>query len=190
LVTARVYDDRDELGVDHRLDLLDLRVGVALRVGYRQTFDEAPLLQLVRHVFDRASRLFHPRRDRIDIYPAELIWWLVLAVDAVGRREGRACSRDKRQRRRRFAQYSWSSKRPPSVMSRSAKRLRHDSAVAETMVVDSSADFRCRLVVATSLATSASSCQGEGTPIYVADVLPRVCGVGAKLRATSARRVA
>ena len=88
-----VDDDRVELGVDHRLDLLDLRVGVALGVRDRQAIDQALLLQHVRHVLDRAGRLLHPRRDRIDVGPADLEGRLVLALDAIGRckRGTRAC---------------------------------------------------------------------------------------------------
>jgi hypothetical protein len=67
-----VDDDRIELGVDHRLDLLDLCVGVALGVGDRQAIDQTLLFQHVCHILDRAGRLLHPRRDRIDVGPAYL----------------------------------------------------------------------------------------------------------------------
>ena len=88
-----VDDDRIEFGVDHRLDLLDLRIGVALGVRDRQAIDKALLFQHIRHILDRAGRLLHPRRDRIDVRPADLEGRLVLALDAIGRckRRTRAC---------------------------------------------------------------------------------------------------
>src|SRR5271166_5714227 len=92
-----VDNDRIELRVDHRLDLLDLRVGVALGVGDRQAFDEAFLLELVRHVFDCPGGLLHPRRDRINVGPADLIRRLVLALDAVGSCERRTGAQHERQ---------------------------------------------------------------------------------------------
>ena len=40
-------DDGVDIGIDHRLDLLDLRIGVALRVGDDQLVDQTLLLQLL-----------------------------------------------------------------------------------------------------------------------------------------------
>ena len=77
-------DDGVDIGVDHRLDLLDLGVGVALGVGDDQLVDEALLLQLLDLCLDRALGLLHPGRHRIDVGPADRVGRLAVALDAVG----------------------------------------------------------------------------------------------------------
>ena len=84
------HDDGVDIGVDHRLDLLDLRVGVALGVGDHELVDEALLLELVDDVLDRALGLLHPGRDRVDVGPADGVGRLAVAGDALGHGHGRA----------------------------------------------------------------------------------------------------
>ena len=69
----RAGDEQDgvDIGIDHRLDLLDLRIGVALRVSDDELVDEALLLQLFHLGGDRAFGLLHPGRHRIDVRPAQ-----------------------------------------------------------------------------------------------------------------------
>ena len=74
--------------VDHRLDLLDLRVGVALRVGDDELGDEPLLLELLDFLLDRALGFLHPGRHGIDVGPADGEGRLAVALDAFGRGVG------------------------------------------------------------------------------------------------------
>ena len=78
-------DDGVDVGIDHRLDLLDLSVGVALCIGDDELVDEALLLQLLDLGLDRALGLLHPGRHGIDVGPADRVGRLAVALDAFGR---------------------------------------------------------------------------------------------------------
>jgi len=81
-------DDRVDVRVDHRPDLLDLGVCVALGVGGNELRNETLLLELVDFLLDRALGLLHPCRDRINVGPADRIRRLAVAFDAFGGRIG------------------------------------------------------------------------------------------------------
>src|SRR5690606_26506663 len=83
-------DDGVDIGVDHRLDVLDLRLGVTLRVRDHQVFYEAGLLQLLHFGRDRALGLLHPGRHGVDVRPADRVGRLAVALDAVRRGRSRA----------------------------------------------------------------------------------------------------
>ncbi len=79
-------DDGVDIGVDHRLDLLDLDVGVALGVRDHQLVDEALLLEVGDLGLDRLPWVcFIQSRHRIDVGPADGVGRLAVALDALGR---------------------------------------------------------------------------------------------------------
>ena len=83
------HDDAVDIGIDHRLDLRDLRVGVAFGVGDHELVGQALVLELREDVLDRALGLLHPGRDRIDVGPSDGIGRFAVALDALGRGLGR-----------------------------------------------------------------------------------------------------
>ncbi|EGE60673.1 hypothetical protein RHECNPAF_1360050 [Rhizobium etli CNPAF512] len=91
-------DDGIDIGVDHRLYMLDLCLRIALRVRDHQVLHEAGLLQLIHLGFDGAFGLLHPSRHRIDVRPADRIGRLPVALDAIGGGRGRARGKDEEGR--------------------------------------------------------------------------------------------
>ena len=83
------HDDAVDIGIDHRLDLRDLRVGVAFGIGDHEFVSQALVLELCKHVLDRALGLLHPGRDRIDVGPSDGIGRFAIALDALGGGLGR-----------------------------------------------------------------------------------------------------
>src|SRR5690606_29462243 len=76
-------DDGVDIGVDHRLDVLDLRLRITLRVRDHQVLHETCLLQFLDFGGNGAFGLLHPGRYRIDVRPADRIGRLAITLDAV-----------------------------------------------------------------------------------------------------------